>query len=148
MFILEKANPLPESVICFPVSFNASCICNGVNVIFCSSLLVCLNNAKAAATCGVAIEVPLSEMNPPPKFVEFIEEPGARSIGNAHKSENDEIESLFVVEPTTVTFEIQAGVLTPSGELSSLPAATVTDMFLLIALWIELTRRGLSLVSQ
>ena len=92
----------------------------------------CLYNAAAPATCGEAIEVPLSvavavfELN----HADKIPEPGAKMSRHVPKFENDERASVVVVEPTVIAFAARAG-----DELQALalllPAATAMVTFAL-----------------
>ena len=92
----------------------------------------CLYSAAAPATCGEAIEVPLSvavavfELN----HADKIPEPGAKISRHVPKFENDERASVVVVEPTVIAFAARAG-----DELQAfallLPAATAMVTFAL-----------------
>ena len=85
----------------------------------------CLNSAAAPATCGEAIEVPLIVRVAvvEPIQADKIPEPGAKRSKHEPKFENDERESVVVVEPTVIAFAARAG-----DELQALalllPAAT------------------------
>ena len=71
----------------------------------------CLYKAATPATCGEAIEVPLSvavavsDENHDDK----IPEPGANRSRHVPKFENDERASVVVVEPTVIAFAARAG---------------------------------------
>src|SRR5262249_62179999 len=73
----------------------------------------CLKIAHAPATCGVAIEVPLKAAKPPPGTEEVIAEPGAITLKKLARSENDEIVSVFVVDPTLTAVDMPARPPTP-----------------------------------
>ena len=87
--------------------------------------LACLYSAATPATCGEAIDVPLSvavavfEVNQ----AERIPEPGANKSRHVPKFENEDLASVDVVEPTVIAFAALAG-----DELHALallfPAAT------------------------
>ena len=85
----------------------------------------CLYNAATPATCGEAIEVPLNvAVEVSDELVDDrIPEPGAKISRHVPKFENDERESVVVVEPTVIAFAARAG-----DELQALvlllPAAT------------------------
>jgi hypothetical protein len=70
--------------------------------------------AHAPATCGAAIDVPLKTAKAPPGIDEVIDEPGARSDRKAAEFENEEIASVFVVDPTLIAVEMQPGAPMPS----------------------------------
>ena len=67
------------------------------------------STAKAPATWGVAIEVPLKTEKPVPVTEELIEPPGAKSVRNDALFEKEDTVSCLVVEPTLTDVEIQAG---------------------------------------
>lgn len=73
-----------------------------------------MRSAHAPATCGVAMEVPLINANPPPGTEEFMLEPGARRCKKEAELENDDSVSDFVVEPTLTALDIQPGLLMES----------------------------------
>src|SRR5688500_6316251 len=85
----------------------------------------CLYRAATPATCGEAIEVPLSVAVAVFDVyqAERMEEPGAKRPRQVPKLENDERASVLVVEPTVMAFTARAG-----DELQAfvllLPAAT------------------------
>jgi len=55
------------------------------------------------------MEVPLMEVNPPPGTDEFMLSPGARRSTNEDESEKEDMVSCFVVEPTVIALDMQAG---------------------------------------
>ena len=73
-----------------------------------------MRSAHAPATCGVAMEVPLINANPPPGTEEFMLEPGARRCKKEAELENDDSVSDFVVEPTLTALDMQPGLLMES----------------------------------
>ena len=78
---------------------------------------------QAPATCGAAIDVPLSAWYDPPGTDDVIDSPGANSDRKDETLENDETASVLVVDPTLTADETQAGVDKPNGR-PPLPAAT------------------------
>src|SRR5262245_22168066 len=89
--------------------------------------VACCRIAHAPATCGAAMEVPSSTSKPPPGTEELIDEPGANRDRKDATLENDEIASLFVVEPTLTAEDTQAGNASASV-FPSLPDATTVEM--------------------
>ena len=83
----------------------------------------CFKIAQEPATCGVAMDVPLSMAKPPPVTDERMSSPGANSDMNGATFEKDDTASDFVVDPTLTADEIQAGDDSAVGE-PSLPDAT------------------------
>ncbi len=64
--------------------------------------------AKAPATCGAAIEVPL-KVAKPPGTDELMDDPGAKTSMKAATFEKLETISDLVVEPTLIALEMHAG---------------------------------------
>src|SRR5919108_2711971 len=71
----------------------------------------CFRTAHAPVTCGVAIDVPLADAKPPPTYEELMDCPGANSDMSGDTLENDATASDFVVAPTLMAVETQAGEL-------------------------------------
>src|SRR2546422_1219756 len=71
--------------------------------------MACLMTAHTPATCGVAIDVPLSTLYPPPGTDELIKLPGARSDMNDAMFEKYETASALSVEPTLIAVETHPG---------------------------------------
>src|SRR5712692_4356192 len=71
----------------------------------------CLITPHAPATCGAAIDVPLSAWYDPPGTDEVIDSPGASSERNGVTLENHETASVLSVETTLTADEMQAGVV-------------------------------------
>src|SRR5258706_8640637 len=106
------------SVIGSPVNCSASRI-----VVTLASGAACFSSPQTPATCGAAIDVPLSGSYPPPGIDEVIDSPGAKSDRNGAVFENQATSSCLVVAPTLTADEMQAGAARPNGQ-PSLPAAT------------------------
>src|SRR5712692_2165206 len=87
----------------------------------------CFSTAQPPATCGVAIDVPLSGTNPPPGIDDVIDSPGAKSLRNVARFENHEMLSVLSVDPTLTTVEMQPGLVSSVGD-PLLPAATTDTM--------------------
>ena len=68
------------------------------------------NRAQVPATCGAAIDVPLSDVYPPPGTDDVIDSPGAYSERNGATFEYQDTTSVLLVEPTLMAEEIHAGV--------------------------------------
>src|ERR1700674_3112583 len=83
----------------------------------------CLMMPHAPATCGEAIDVPLSAWYDPPGTEDVIDSPGANSDRNGVTFENHERTSVLSVEPTLTPDEMQAGVVRLVAD-AELPAAT------------------------
>ena len=83
----------------------------------------CFISAQTPATCGAAIDVPLSASYPPPVTDDVIESPGAHSDMNVAAFENHATWSCLSVAPTLTADEMHAGAESPNGQ-PSLPAAT------------------------
>src|SRR5438309_2509197 len=83
----------------------------------------CLITPQAPATCGAAIDVPLSAWYDPPGTDDVIDSPGASSERNGATFENHDTASVLSVEPTLTADEMQACVVRPDGD-AELPAAT------------------------
>ena len=81
--------------------------------------------ANAPATCGVAIEVPLSDAKPPPGTAELMLEPGASRSRICALLEKLDTVSDLVVEPTLIAVEMQAGAPMAEVRLSLPDAITV-----------------------
>ena len=60
-------------------------------------------------TCGVAIDVPLRTLNPPPGTEELIALPGANSDRNEATFEKDETWLALSTDPTLMAVEMQPG---------------------------------------
>ena len=83
----------------------------------------CLSRPHVPATCGAAIDVPLSDWNAPPGTDDVIDSPGANSERNDAAFENHETTFDLSVDPTLTADETQAGVeMADVAEL--FPAAT------------------------
>src|SRR5688572_13952707 len=103
----------------------------GVPVVFsvCSSAetvadgTACRSTAHAPATCGEAIDVPLTASYPPPVTADTIASPGAASDRKDAALEKYDITSLLSVEATLTADEMQAGVEMANG-MPLLPDAT------------------------
>src|SRR4051812_14410719 len=72
--------------------------------------------AKAPATWGVAIDVPLKLANPPPGTDEVMLEPGAQRSSTLPEFEKVEIWSALVVEPTVTAVLMHPGEVTPAPD--------------------------------
>src|SRR6266849_1695654 len=83
----------------------------------------CLITPHAPATCGAAMDVPLSASYNPPGTDDVIDSPGANSDRNGATFEKYETASVLFVEPTLTADEMHAGVVRPNGD-AELPAAT------------------------
>ena len=101
--------PFLLSWICTPVLFRISKVSCTV-----ASGTFSFANAHAPATCGVAIDVPLFAANWSLRTDEIMLPPGANKSSIPAELLNDDTESLFVVEPTLIAEEIQAGALIES----------------------------------
>ena len=129
MYSSRFGEPVPAFVTTFVVALLTSALRIVVDE---ADGFACLYSAAAPATCGEAIEVPLSvavavfELN----HADKIPEPGAKISRHVPKFENDERASVVVVEPTVIAFAARAG-----DELQAfallLPAATAMVTFAL-----------------
>src|SRR5215510_14046513 len=72
----------------------------------------CFSTAHVPATCGVAMEVPVAEMKPPPVVDERINVPGASRETNEAMFEYESMTSDFVVAPTLTAVEMHPGAAT------------------------------------
>ena len=79
-----------------------------------------MSTAKAPATCGVAIEVPLRVPKAPPGTAAKMLLPGASRSTSVAWLEKPETVSALVVLPTVTAVEMQPGALT-SPSTPSLP---------------------------
>ena len=82
-------------------------------------------SAARPATCGAAIEVPLRSLNPVPGTDDRIPSPGANSVRNGAAFEKIATSSPFVVAPTLIADEMQA------GDEIALPAKLLPDATML-----------------
>src|SRR5688572_291704 len=85
------------------------------------------STAQAPATCGAAIDVPLSAAYAPPVTDEVMESPGANSERNGATFEKYDTVSFLFVEPTLTADEMQAGEEIANGT-PLLPDATTVAM--------------------
>src|SRR5216684_5016941 len=76
----------------------------------------CLITPHEPATCGAAIEVPLSAWYDPPGTDDVIDPPGANSERKGATFEKYETASDLSVEPTLTADEMHAGVVRPNGD--------------------------------
>ena len=74
------------------------------------------------------MEVPLAMPNPEPGTDDTMLLPGASTLRKLALLENSEIPLVFVVDPTLITFDRQAGAESAPA-LPLLPAATTVAMF-------------------
>ena len=116
--------PVPAFVITFVVALLTIAL---RTVVAEADGFACLYKAATPATCGEAIEVPLSvavavlELNQ----AERMPEPGAKISRHVPKFEKDERASVLVVEPVVIAFAARAGEELHAFALL-LPAATAT----------------------
>src|SRR5215471_1529642 len=90
----------------------------------------CFMIAQVPATCGAAIDVPLSAMYSPPGTDDVMSSPGAKSESDGATFENHETTSDLSVEPTLTADDTQAGVdicdvdaLLPDAIVVAIPSA-------------------------
>src|SRR5262245_9942894 len=84
-----------------------------------------LRIAQAPATCGAAMDVPSKAAKPPPGTDEVMTPPGARRLRIGALLEKFATKSDFVVAPTLMALEMQAGAEMPSAKPSFPEAMTV-----------------------